>query len=233
MKPLPTVLVIACLLAAGLFLYDAQRRPQDATAPPDEEGESARPRLGASALERLEARLRELERRLETQRRELAALRAAGATTPEAEDLERPTDFFAPPPRDPEGNLVIDPRTLDSLQTHMAEVQRRMREENARGGVDRNIERLGLGLEGDERERLLEAVLAYRKRAETFWQDMRERGITDRSQQLAEMARLREDFVASIRALVGDQDMDRVVDGLIGPGSLPPDSPILPRPWER
>jgi hypothetical protein len=226
MRPLPTLAITGGLLAAGLFAYDARRRGERVSAPPGSEGparESRAPVLGPDDRARLEARLRALEARLDAEAR---ALREASAAPPPGAPAPAPVEpasaaFLRPPPVGADGRPEVSDAVLVSLEAHVEEARRRMRDRHARRQVDASIERLGLALAPEQRTRLAEAVLAYRSGSETFWDDMKARGITHPHEQIAESRRRFRAFGEEIRSLVpADADLDRVVDGLIGRGSV-------------
>ena len=246
MRAPTTLLLAAVLVAGGLLAYDAllprdayeAPRPtaRDGVAPDVIAPDVIAPEAAAQEIDgALLVRLAALERRLEAQRRELAVLRARADSPSSVPDgsAQVATGFLAPPPRSPDGSPAIAQETLDTLRAYVAEAQRRMRADHARKLVVASLARLELSLHEVERARVLDAVLAYRAKARTFWSDMQQRGITDRPRQKAELQRMRDTFIAEIRPLVGDADLDRVIDGLIGRGSIAPGTPMRPRPWER
>lgn len=241
MRTPTTLLLAAVLVTGGLLVYDTLLTREKCKAPRPTAPEGVAPDAAARDLAAQDddgsmlVRLAALERRLEAQRRELAVLRARAGSPSSVADgsAESTTGFLAAPPRSPDGSLSIAPETLDALQVYVAEAQRRMRADHARRLVSASLARLQLPLHEVERARLLDAVHAYHAKARTFWSDMQQRGITDRRQQKAELQRIRDTFIVEIRPLVGDADLDRVVDGLIGRASIAPGTPMRPRPWER
>jgi len=241
MRAPTTLLLAAVLVAGGLLAYDALLARDACEAPRPAAPDGVAPNVIAPEGAALDvdgsmlARLAALERRLEAQRREIAVLRARAGSPSSAADggAKSATGFLAPPPRSPDGSPAIAQETLDTLRAYVAEAQRRMRADHARDLVVASLARLELPLHEVERARVLDAVLAYRAKARTFWSDMEQRGITDRPQQKAELQRIRDTFITEIRPLVGDADLDRVVDGLIGRGSIAPGTPMRPGPWER
>ena len=228
-----TFLLAAVLVAGGLFAYDARRPGGEPAAPAGAVSVPPRPTPDLEGLADLEARVARLERRLRAQRRELAALRRRPQEPATEEDLRVETAFLRPPRRAADGTPAIAPETLDALRAYVAEAERRIRADHRRGLVEASIARLRLDLEEEERARVLGAVLDYQAKTRTFWSDMHRRGITDRPQQLAELDRLRRTLIDAVRPYVAENDLDRVIDGLIGRGAIRPGRPVPRRPWER
>lgn len=233
MKAPLAILLNVIIVAVGIFLYDALREgdaPDAPRATPETDEAGAGAQLGDPEQARLWKRMSALEERVGEQGRQIGALRDAlkkqtAGTTEVGGSLLEPLD-------ETPGGAGFDERTLKALEVHMVELQRRRREEQRRQLVERNLDKLGLALEPDQREAVVEAIRTYQRRTQTFWADMQAQGINDRKAQLAELGKLREVLAAELRNHVPERDVARALDGLIGRASLvqPPDDPVPDKP---
>jgi hypothetical protein len=221
MKTAPLLLLMAGLVALGLTVYhlgfrDDLRPP---TEPPEgmagmlghDEQDSA-PSLSGVSPASLDERLRRIEERIGAQEIEVARLRAA-LPRPGVVDPNALRDILPP------GEGEYDEKALNALEAHLKEIERRRRASAQVVLVERNIDRLDLRMNEDERTALVNEVISFRAKTTTFWKDMADRGITDRAEQMAELQKLRDEAIKAIRTVVPEQDVDKAVQGLIGVGA--------------
>lgn len=216
MKPLPSILVTIVIVAAGILIYDAVRTDEphvvgndSATRP----GATGDPSLGDTPAERLEARLARAEEQLETQGREMASLRQEELLAARSTDSAGPNALGGTEPAPP---TSYDEKTLAALKVHLEELNRRRREDAHRNQLTAALDRLSLSLDASQRSQLVKEALRYQVDAGERWRELQAGGVRDPAELRGGLEKVRRSFVDRIRPLVAPDDLDRVVNALIG-----------------
>ena len=211
---LPFLLANIVIVALGLFVYDAVRESEP--EPASEELLTSGPAGVAPSLgtaSGIEKRLLLMESRIGALETATARLRLA---LPEAGKVDTSAlRELLPPP-----GSEIDDRALDALEVHLKEIERRRRLASQVDLVNRNLDRLDLRLNDDERQAVVRILLAYDAQSRAFWKRMADRGITDRKLQLEELRKFKESVMKALGEVIPEQDLERAARGLMGRGSI-------------